>query len=111
MDSSALAILLRVGAHEHDLLVLMKELSMFNITVQNGRIYIRVIVNGKNKDYLLLNQLTGEHSKQTLEYLHGTRQLVGGRGMQHFALEFLKKQLDAELAYERNERLRLAAAI
>jgi hypothetical protein len=76
--------------------------------------YIRITVNGKNKDYLLLNEVRGKYRQQTLDYLHGTRQLEGARAMASFALEFLKKQLDAELAYESNEcneRLRLAAAI
>jgi hypothetical protein len=108
---AALATLLRVGAHEYDLFVLMKELASFNISIQNQRIYIRIMVNGKNKDCLLLHEITGKFRQQTLDYLRGTRQLEGARGMLPFALEFLKNQLDLELAYERNERLRLAAAI
>jgi len=108
---AALATLLRAGAREYDLLVLMKELASFNITIQNQRIYIRIMINGKNKDFLLLHEVIGKYRQQTLDYLHGTRQMGGARGMLPFALEFLKNQLDAELAYERNERLRLAAAI
>jgi hypothetical protein len=84
----ALRTLLRVGAREHDILVLMKELASFNISIQNGRIYIRIMFKGKNKDCLLLHEVTGENSKQVLEYLHGTHQMEGARGMQRFALEF-----------------------
>lgn len=110
---AALAILLRAGAREYDLwrAALMKELASFNISIRNQQIYIRIMIKGKNKDCLLLQEVTGENSKQVLEYLHGTRQLEGARGMLPFALQFLKERLDAELAYERNERLRLAAAI
>jgi hypothetical protein len=110
MEASALATLLRVGAREHDMWVLMKELASFNIFI-NGRIYIRIMFKGKNKDCLLLHEVTGENSKQVLEYLHGTHQMEGTRGMQRFALEFLTEQLNAELAYENNERRRRAAAI
>jgi hypothetical protein len=72
------------------------------------------MINGKDKNTLLLHELTGKYSKQVLDYLHGTRQLKGGHGMSPVALKFLNERLDMELAYERNERnerLRLAAAI
>jgi len=103
---AALQTLLRVGAREHDLSVLMKELASFNIFI-NGRIYIRVMINGKNKDCLLLDELTGPYSKQTLAYLRETPRLEGGHGMLLPALQFLNERL----TYERNERLRRAAAI
>jgi hypothetical protein len=110
---AALAALLRAGAREYDLwrAALLKEFATFNLSIINNRFYIRITVNGKNKDYLLLDELTGQNRKQTLDYLHGTRQLKGGRGMLPVALKFLKERLDAEFAYESNERLRRAAAI
>jgi len=104
---AALRTLLRVGAHEHDILKLKEELASFNISIQNQRIYIRVMINGKNKDCLLLDELTGPYSTQTLAYLRETPRLEGGRGMLFPALQFLNERL----TYERNERLRLAAAI
>lgn len=110
---AALGTLLHVGAEAYKQWrdALLKELCSFNLSIQNGRMYIRITINGKNKDRLLLRELTGTYRQQTLDYLHGTRQLEGARGMAPFALEFLKERMDIELAYERNERLRLAAAI
>ena len=110
---AALAILLRAGAREYDLEVeaLMRELASFNISIQNNRIYMRISINGKNKDCLLLHELNGKDRQQILNYLDGTNHLRGARGMLPVALKFLKERLEAEIVYEHNERLRLAAAI
>ena len=110
---AALRSLLHLGAQEYNLwwAALMEELASFNISIQNNRIYMRISINGKNKDCLLLHELNGKDRQQILNYLDGTNHLRGARGMLPVALKFLKERLEAEIVYEHNERLRLAAAI